>query len=94
MNTDDEKRNTAETVETMAALVLFGQLSTVGLILALAERRALDSGRVFAFYRSLAGAMETPTSGSGNAAKIAARMLRDMESIATEMTTLPVGGRA
>jgi hypothetical protein len=90
MAATEEKQNIAESVELLGAIVLFSQLSTAGLILALAERRAVDPARVFAFYSTLANAMETRP-GAPAPAKAAARMLREIEAMARNMTTMPAG---
>ncbi len=59
----EEKQNVKATAELFGAIVLFSQLSTAGLILALAERPAVDANRVFAFYSTLADAIETGQAG-------------------------------
>ncbi len=85
-----EKQNVTETVELIGATVLFGQLAVAGLILALAERDALDPERVFSFYRTLAEAMETRP-GALAPTLISARMLREIEAMARSMVTMPEG---
>lgn len=90
MSKTSEKQNIAQTVELFGAIVLFSKLSTVGLILALAERRALDPERVFEFYRTLAEGLETRPNAPATATN-AARMLREIEAMARNMTTIPPG---
>ena len=85
-----EKQNAAEMVDLLGAIVVFSQISTAGLILALCERRALDPERVFEFYRTLAEAIETRP-GALAPTKAAARMLREIETMARSMTTMPAG---
>ena len=83
-----------EAAETIAAIVLFSQLGIAGLLLALAEKRALDPERVFEFYRTLAEAIETRPDAP-EAARGTGRMLRGIETLAREMVKLPdLAGRA
>ena len=94
MTADEEKRVSEMLAEPWAAVVLLSQLSTAGLILALAERGSLDPERVFQFFRTLSEAMETAP-GTSEPAKNSARMLREIETMARNMTTIPPGaGRA